>query len=335
MYSFRKSGFAILAALATVAGSRVARADDSAAAQALFDQAKKAMAAHRYADACPKLEESLRLQAAVGTLLNLADCYEHSGKLASAWSKYIEVASKARAANQGARARIARDRAAALAPKLSNLVVDVPPSIRAEGLEIRRDGTPVGEAEWGESIPADAGTHTLEASAPGRKPWSQTVVVADGATTSRVTVPDLERIPVEPKEAPVATPVPETPNPAPPLLTPTPNPEHGKGLKVAAVVVGSLGVVGVGVGSAFGLMSLGKHNDAIKLCSQNPCGDPNGVDDSHTAVKFGNVSTIAFIAGGVGLAGGVVLWIAAPKNSVPKETGLIVGPASVGWKGVW
>src|ERR1700685_1939228 len=105
MHSLRRTGLVVVAALAGIAGSTIAHADDSAAAQALFDQAKKAMAAHRYADACPKLEESLRLEEGVGTLLNLADCYEHEGKLASAWSKYIEVASKARAAGQSARAR--------------------------------------------------------------------------------------------------------------------------------------------------------------------------------------------------------------------------------------
>src|SRR5450432_1017222 len=202
MPSLRRSGLALLIGLAAVVGPGVAHADDSAAAQALFDEAKTEMAGHRYAEACPKLEESLRLQAAVGTLLNLADCYDREGKLASAWSKYLEAASKARAAGQGDRARIARDRAAALAPKLSKLVIDVPAASRASGLEVRRDETIVGEAEWGQQIPADAGSHVLEASAPGRRPWSQTVLMANGAAVARVTVPELERIPVEAKEAP-------------------------------------------------------------------------------------------------------------------------------------
>jgi hypothetical protein len=337
MPCLRRSGLVVLTALAGIAGSRVARADDSAAAQALFDQAKKAMAAHRYADACPKLEESERLQEAVGTLLNLADCYEHEGKLASAWSKYIEVASKARAAGQGARARIARDRAAALAPKLSNLVVDVPPANRADGLEIRRDGTVVGQAEWGEALPADAGTHAMEATAPGRQPWSQTVLVADGATTARVTVPELERTPVEPMQVPTAATVPESPPPVP-ATAPAAEPAHTNGLRIAAIVVGGVGIVGVGVGSAFGLMSLGKHNDASNLCpAPGPCRDSAGVTAWRSANDFGNVSTIAFIAGGVGLAGGTVLWLLAPKNGAPRETtaGLVVGPASVGWRGTW
>src|SRR5579864_7101037 len=166
MTSFQKSTGALMIALgATTLAAPSARADEIVSAQALFDQAKKAMTAHDYATACPKFEASLKLQEALGTLLNLALCYEKDGKLASAWSRFLEVAAKARAAGQTDRARIGRDRAAALAPKLSNIVLDVPPASRIDGLEIRRDGVPVEQAEWGSAIPADAGPHTIEASA--------------------------------------------------------------------------------------------------------------------------------------------------------------------------
>ncbi len=335
MQSLRTTGLAFVTTLAGMVASPPAHADDSAAAQALFDEAKKAMAAHRYADACPKLEESLRLQEAVGTRLNLADCYEHEGKLASAWSKYLEVSTKARAAGQTARARIARDRAAALASKLSNLVIDVTAS-RAEGLEIRRDGTVVGDAEWGVAIPADAGTHTVEASAPGRKPWSETVIVTDGATTARVSVPDLERLPAEPSAvAPAAiAPVSAPPEPA----APPSEPPHGNGLKIAAFVAGGVGVVGVGAGSVFGLLSLMKHNDASKLCAPpGPCEDQSGVDAWRKAYDFGNVANVAFVAGGVGLVAGAVLWFASAKSAGKQDTAgqLVVGPGSLAWKGAW
>lgn len=334
MPQLRTTGLMLLTTLAGMAVSSVARADDSAAAQALFDQAKKAMSAHRYPEACPKLEESLRLQEAVGTLLNLADCYEKEGKLASAWSRFLEVATKARAAGQSARARIGRDRAAALAPKLSNLVVDVAAS-RADGLEIRRDGTLVGEAEWGSAIPADAGTHTIDATAPGRKPWSETVLVTDGATTARVSVPDLEGIPVEPP-APTASSVPESVPPEA-VATPSASRHHGNGLKIAAIVVGGAGIAGVGVGSVFGVMSLFDHNDASKICpAPGPCSGSDGVNAWHKAYDAGNVANIAFIVGGAGLAVGTVLWVLSAKSSHDDTTGqLLVGPGSVAWKAAW
>src|SRR6202011_5542686 len=120
---------------------------------------------------------------------------------------------KARAAGQTDRARIARDRAAALLPKLSNLIIDVPSTSRADGLEIRRDGSPVASAEWGEPIPADSGSHTIDAVAPDRKAWSQTVAVAGEAATAHVVVPDLERTRQPEKKTPIVA---LAPNSSPP-----------------------------------------------------------------------------------------------------------------------
>jgi hypothetical protein len=312
-----------------------ARADDSAAAQALFDQAKKAMAAHNYAEACPKLEESLRLQSALGTLLNLAQCYEFEGKLASAWGKYLDVSAKARAAGQAERARIGHDRAAALAPKLSNLAVDLAPGNHPDGLEIRRDGTLVGAPEWGVLIPADAGLHTIEATAPGRKSWSQTVTLSDGAATARVTVPDLPPLPVEPAASPAPSPV-AAPRPE---EAPSSTREAGSGsaLRVVAVGTGVAGVAGLGVGAVFGLLSMSNHDTAQRQCSGQTCSTPAGSQSWTDAVNDGNISTLAFIVGGAAVALGVTLWLVAPAPTGPSApvARLAVGPGSVGINGVW
>ncbi len=278
-------------ALATIAASPYARADESAAAQSLFDDAKKDMARHDYADACPKLEESLRLQEALGTLLNLALCYEQQGRLASAWSKFLEVAAKARASGQSERARIGRDRAAALAPKLSHLVVDVPPASRAEGLEIRRDGTALGAVEWGTAIPADPGPHTVEVSAPGKKPWSSTVTVPGGASTARLEIPALEALPDgqhAQRQTPSTTPPPA--GSAPPAIATEPPPStpeqpgHGRARDVVTIAVAGVGAAGIAAGAVFGLLSLSKHNDATHECPPrrarprpaSTCGDKPG-----------------------------------------------------------
>ncbi|HLK36187.1 MAG TPA: hypothetical protein VKU41_05500 [Polyangiaceae bacterium] len=335
MYCPRKNALALGAALAAFTHGSQAFADDAAAAQALFDQAKKAMAAHRYAEACPKLEESVRLQEAMGALLNLADCYEREGKLASAWSKFLELSTKARAAGQTVRARIGKERAAALAPKLSNLVIDVAAN-RPDGLEVRRDGTLVGAAEWGTAIPTDAGNHTIEASAPGRKPWSQSLVVADGAATARVSIPELDRIPEPPKEAPVAA-APPASKPAEAPAPPAEGSQGGNGGRVAAIVAGSVGLAGVATGAVFGALSIANHNDAAKRCPPpGPCSNQGGVDAWHAAYDFGNVANVAFIVGGVGLGVGAVLWLVAGKGDrAPDATALVVGPGSIAWKGAW
>ena len=53
---------------------------DKAAAEALFDQGVRLMKQNSFSDACPKLEESERIDPAVGTLLYLGECYERVGK---------------------------------------------------------------------------------------------------------------------------------------------------------------------------------------------------------------------------------------------------------------
>jgi hypothetical protein len=335
--TFRVARSPIAAALAvgaiSLAAPRVARADDSAAAQALFDQGRKAMKAHDYATACPKLEESYRLQEGLGTLLNLADCFEHQDRLATAWGKFLELASKAHAAGQADREKIGKRRAADLQPRVSSLVVSMPAAPPA-GLEVRRDGTRLGEGEFGSPIPVDAGTHTLSASAPGRKPWSSPVAIEDGGHTTTVTVPDLE---VEPPPPSAALPAPQALQASgTPETSPTSQGSRGLGVqRTAAIVAGAVGVVGVGLGTYFGIDSIAKHNQAESACPQTTCpttNGQNGVNLWNDARTAGNVSTVAFIVGGVGLAGMAVLWLTAGSAD---STRVGLGPGSVDVQGVW
>jgi hypothetical protein len=114
-------------------------------------------------------------------------------------------------------------------------------------------------------------------------------------------------------------------------------PGNGSGLKVAALVTGGAGVVGLGVGAVFGAMSLSKHNEAAQECPGRTCPSMTGSKAWSDAVSLGNVSTVAFVAGGAVLAAGVVLWFVAPR---PTENGgasaqLSVGPSSVSLRGTW
>src|SRR4051794_35386626 len=95
-------------ALALVAGRAHAEARDPVAAQALFDDARRLMAAGQTAEACPKFAESQRLDPGIGTAFNLADCYEKSGHVASAWALFLEVVSQARASGESDREAAAK-----------------------------------------------------------------------------------------------------------------------------------------------------------------------------------------------------------------------------------
>src|SRR5450755_240361 len=176
MANMARNSLLLLALLSLSSATAQAQSGDSAAAQALFDQAKELMASGHAAPACPKFEESQRLDPHSGTLINLASCYESTNRLASAWSAYIEAASAAKASGNPEREEVARQRAAVLAPRLSKLLISVAPALQSvAGLEVRRDGVVVREPEWCVALPADPGEHAVTAKAPGREPFAAKV----------------------------------------------------------------------------------------------------------------------------------------------------------------
>jgi hypothetical protein len=307
--------------VATAAANANAQARDATTAQALFDRAKELMSAGKAAEACPKFAESQKLDPGLGTLLNLAACYETVGRFASAWSTFLEAESAARTERHQEGIRISRERAAALVPKLAKLVVSVSGE-QPPGLEITRDGVPIGAAQLGEAVPADPGKHTIVATAPGRAPYQTEVALDQPGVTVEVKIPELALAPQESAPALAAPP----PRPAP--VTPV---EPAQGLssqRYAAIASGAVGLAGVVVGSIFGLKSKSKRDDAESHCSGGECRDQAGVDLREEARSAGNVSTIAFIVGGAGLAGGAVLWFTG-GNSTSASTGLLLAPGSV------
>jgi hypothetical protein len=119
----------------------------------------------------------------------------------------------------------------------------------------------------------------------------------------------------------------------------TPSTEGGSGLgtqKILALVAEGIGVVGLGMGSAFGLVALSRKSDAEKVCP-NLCVDASGVNKWNDAKSAADVSTVAFLAGGLALAGGAVLWFTARTASpVGAPTAAVgIGLASLQVKGAW
>ena len=63
---------------------------------------------------------------------------------------------------------MARERAGALAPKLTKLAINVPAAAQLPGLVVKRNGTVVREGQWGTGVPVDQGPQSIEVSAPGK-----------------------------------------------------------------------------------------------------------------------------------------------------------------------
>src|SRR4051812_22939133 len=124
----RRTPLVALVITAALTASTAARADEAsiARAQGLFDEALALMKAGKYAEACPRLEESDKLDPGMGTEYRLAECYESAGKIVSAWTVFRAVADAAQREGKGERAAVAIRRAADLAPRLPMLLVEVP-----------------------------------------------------------------------------------------------------------------------------------------------------------------------------------------------------------------
>jgi hypothetical protein len=288
---------ALLAAAILCFSSTTARAEDESPekkAEHLFDDAKVMAEKGNYTEACPKLEESQRLDPALGTQFNLADCYEHVGRTASAWQLFNEVAIAARAAGKAPREQAARARMATLDPRLARVKVIAPATA---GLEVRIDAHALTPAELESSYAVDPGAHTVTASANERKPWTGQVTGKPSATTE-VRVPELEVV-----VAPALD------------LGMAPEPRGGT-QRTIALIVGGVGIAGLAVGGVAGVMAISKHDDAKARCE-----DPKRCPDAESAALWtdatsaGTVSTIGFVAGGVALAGAAVLWFTAPSGA--------------------
>src|SRR5215468_2537913 len=125
-----------------LAGHGVAHAQtaaDKAAADTLFNEGKKLIAAGDTSGACAMFEASLAKATQLGTQLALASCYEKIGKTASALGEFHAAASAAAKAHDK-RQRFAEDRIAALEPRLSKIAIKLEPGYRVDGLEVKRDG---------------------------------------------------------------------------------------------------------------------------------------------------------------------------------------------------
>jgi hypothetical protein len=290
---------------------------DAAAARALFDEALGDMKAGRWEVACPKLERGMLLDHGTGLRHNLALCYEHTKRPASAWVLFNEVAADAKAQGQTQRAQVARTHAAALEPLLSFLVVSVPSSSLVPGLEVKRDGKLLDPPQWGRKVPVDPGTHVVDASATGRQSMRKEVGVDKEGTAFSVTVPLLP-------------PVAQTPPAAPPQA---PKSELTTARKLALVAAG-VGVVGVGLGSFFGLRAISKNNQSNDQgCTGDVC-TPDAAQTRRDARTNGDISTVGFVIGAAGLAGAVALWIYGKPAATPK-TSLIPGPGTLLLQGVF
>jgi hypothetical protein len=307
-----KHAVGALLVVALAAGQARAQSQEgnsSALAEQLFNQGRDLVKANQWAEACPKFEASLRYDPVLGTRLNLATCYEHIGKLASAWGLYRESVELAKKAGDTKRAEYAQKQAASLEPRLPKLAISAPASPPA-GFVVKRDETTVDAGALGVALYVDPGIHHVTASAPGFETFTVTVTLGEGKTET-LAVPNLAARPA----APVA---PSVEKPAQPA-EPEPAGSIPRSRKILAIGLGGAGVVAVGVSLVFGSQASSKKSDAEKLCGADlACTDMASFTQAKQAMSDAkSKATVSTVLMGVGLAaiaGGVVVWVTAPRE---------------------
>jgi serine/threonine-protein kinase len=294
---------------AEVSGAEPTR-DTKANAIQFFERAQALAEAGKFSEACPLFEESLRLDFGLGTLLYLSDCQEQIGKTASAWAGFKEAADLAANRGEKDRALIASNRAAKLEPTLSYVKLELAPEHANVGTILKRNGQPIkGFTEIG-TLAVDPGQQEFLAEAPGYKPLTVRVEIPKGPATITVSIPALEKAPVA-------------------LSSDASSGIDGNAMKIGGVVVAGTGLVGLAVGTGFGIDAIKTYDDALATCENEvptAC-TQSGVVLQQDASRSALVSTVSFVVGGALLGGGALLYFLAPddQGKVVGVTGLQLG----------
>ena len=318
----------IRGALVALAWSGLAHAagKNAVAAQALYDDARQLVAAGKFEQACPKFKASYELDPGGGTLLNLADCYEHQGKTAQAYATYKDALDAARHDGRNERAEFATQHLAELEKRLSRLSVAVRDAAGAPGLQVTVDGTPLDAAAYGVALPVDPGSHIIRAEAPGKEPFEKSV---DVPSTSKKQL-EVEVPPLADRAAAPAAAATGAESSPPASAGDAPAPEHTgtPTARTLGFVAGGLGIVSVGVGSFFGLKAFNRWDARNAACQGGCTAEAKTAGDD--AKQAATISTIGFGVGVAALGAGLVLILTAPSGKEPSAPSAHVGRVEVG-----
>jgi hypothetical protein len=329
------------------AASAFAQQRDPAGAEKLYDEAAALMQKGDYAAACPKFEQSHKLDPSPGALLSLAGCAEHDGKLATAWARLKEARSlNADTASVKRRDEMEKFIAGAIKriePRIPTLEVRVrcravAPSTDAAacttGLVVTRGDQDV-TGTVGTALPVDPGKHVVEARATGFTTKKVEETVAEGGRAVVELV--LERAPEGATPDPVG---PSDPSPKPPEqrpVVPPPNKDTGLGaLRITGIVLGATGLATIGASIGLGVVAKDKQG-ALEGLNCTPTGEDRvscPADSYDMATQLADegsslalASTVTTFIGGAVAATGVVLFVIGSVQTPSTEASVTLAPS--------
>jgi hypothetical protein len=262
------------------------------------------------------------LDPSIGTLLNLGLCEEALGRTATAWTMLREFVDSAPTSDS--RLGLARKKITKLEAELPWVRLVLAPG--TEQVVVYLDGIELRGASLSEAVPVDPGEHSARVSLSTGETSELRFQIHRGEKLDvRLLAPSRLLAPVATKPAlPASSPEPVPPKAAVPATGVTPTPHDRNGERVAAYVVGAVGVAGLVTGTVFGLMALRDRNVVRDHCPNHECQDQAGLDAVESGPRNETVANVALVVGALGLlTGGVLLW-----HSGRTTAGLSVGPNS-------
>lgn len=294
----------VLLVVGAMVTSHVAGADPTKDADALFTEGQRLIDAKEIDAACEKFGQSLELEPALGTRLNLADCRERQGRFVDAYQLYVVVAEEAGRSGKQSQLQFAKKRIEHLSQKVVRLTLRVADPTIA-GLAIKVGDREIVAADWTRPLVLVAGEVVVDARATDRTPFHAAQTAAAGSAIT-IDIPALARISV-------AT---------------TPSPRLTGHRSWTPWIVGGAGGASLLVSVILGLHAKSVYNDALDKVT------PDGDSEIERAKTQADVATAFAIVGTIGVGVGVYLYLRERRSTavVPVTDGHGVGATLVG---VW
>ena len=273
-----------------------AQGRDPAAADALFQRAREAMARGDNATACTQFAESQRLDPAPGTLLNVAQCEEKEGKLTASLTHLNEVLEAL--PKDDFRVPYARAQLVALKPRVPMVTVTLAKA--TSGARVTRDDVELREGSFGVALPVDPGPHAFVVRAEGRLDAREQVTLREGQQlTVALSVGGI---------APVRDAAADT----------------NSGRRTLAIGAFAVGGAGLVTGIVTGLLFAGSASTYRNHCDASGC-DDEGLSAASRGKTLNVVSPIAFGVGALG-AGLGTYFLLTSKRAPARPGGFVLDP---------
>lgn len=267
-----------LGVLGAMTWASVAAADEKAACTAAYVEAQSLRATHRLVAARERLRTCA--QQGCSTMMRgqmVADC--------TGWLAQVDAA-------------------------LPSIVFEVRDAAGADvtGVRVTLDGQLLADRIDGTALPVDPGEHTFRFEAAGQGAVEKNFVIREGDKGRREAVVFATATAALPGVTQPMTPAP---------LPAAPPGDRGHGQRLVGVVAGGVGLAGLAVGGVFGGLTFSAWSHVNAECPSFAGCSAEAQSNHANAVTFGTVSTVSFIAGGALLAGGLTLYLVAPKDRSP------------------